>query len=98
VALYERFTGVEGFEPQLKPHIFAAALGELARGEITRAQLTAAFFLTASDEADLDLMQGHYAGLTSSEKLEYLTKVRDVLILANEGLYTKAKAAASLGF
>ena len=98
MALYERWSHQEGFEP-ISIHVFGAAVSELARGAVTKAQLVAVFRLDEQDEAELDAIAAKYAAEpNATAKAEFIGKLEDVMILSHAGMYTKSKAKTELGF
>lgn len=54
MALYPRLLGAES--PKISVHAIMAAVGEQERGKLTRAQVLAAFGITAQEEADYDAL------------------------------------------
>lgn len=52
MSLYQRLLGAE--KPRIPVHSFIAALGELERGKITRAQVLVGLGIAADEEADFD--------------------------------------------
>jgi hypothetical protein len=54
MGLYERLIGTAG--PKIHVHTFMAALGEIERGKMSRAQIIAGFGLSASEETELDTL------------------------------------------
>ena len=98
--LFERWTAEpgDGFE-KIPVHTFGAALSELARGSVTKAQLVAAFSLDAADETELDAITAKYAAEpTALAKAAFIAKLEDVMVLSSAGFYSKAKAKTELGF
>ena len=95
--LYDRIAQIGDTTPGLNPHVFAAAVRELAAGAVTKAQVVAALKLDATSEANLDTMIAHYGTLTIAEKREYISTVNNVAILIDARLYTEAQATARLG-
>ena len=93
MALFARLVGSE--EPKLPVHQFMAALSELARGQMTRAEIVTAFDLTVAEDADLGLViQRAQQELTVTARLLWLHELEQVLILAEGGLrYTTASSA-----
>lgn len=100
MGLYERWTEDNEAGPaRIAVHAFSAALRELARGAVTRAQVIAAFSLDSTDQTDLDAIIAQHQSLsTEQEKADFRTKFHDVLLLIAHGLYDKAKAKSELGF
>ena len=97
MGLYERWTAVD--ETKISVHAFGAALSELARGSITKAQLISAFSLSAEDETELDAIIAVYTALGPAvDKVRFIGKLEDVMVLCEGGYYDKAKAKTELGF
>ena len=86
MGLYERIMKEE--EPSISMHGFASAMGELSRSAISKANIVSKLGLDATAESELDAL------ITASPALDLLT---DVLILAEEGYYTKAQVKTRLG-
>lgn len=80
-------------EVKLPVHQFLAALAEVRRGEVTRAQLIAGFSLDASEEEQLDTFISRMAADSISRE-----EVHDVLMLAENGFRTPAQVLTRLGF
>jgi len=98
MGLFERWTA-SGEGDKIPIHPFGAALSELARGAITKAQLVAAFELDAEDQVELDAIATKYESEpTALAKAAFIGKLEDVIVLCEAGLYTKAKAQTELGF
>lgn len=101
MGLYERLTyrGEDSGE-KLPVHTFCAALRELADGGLTRAEVIASFGLDAKAVAELDAIAQQYQNLSGNARAQllYLQRVETVFILAESGLYDRAKAANRLGF
>lgn len=99
MGLYDRWVADSETGQKIRVHSFSAALRELARGAVTKAQVVAAFSLTAEDEAELDLIIGAYQSLgTVEERVSFLMKFHDVTLLCEAGLYDETKARDELGF
>jgi hypothetical protein len=99
MGLYEKWSRDDPDEPKIPVHAFGAALSELARGSITRAQLIAAFSLAGDEVTELDAIIATYTGLVSTrDKDFFIAKLEDVMILAESGHYDKAKCKTELGF
>lgn len=99
MGLYERWTNSGEAGPKIPVHAFAAALRELTRGSVTKAQLVAAFALTSEDQTELDAIIATYQALpTSNAQEKAVVKLHDVMILCESGLYSKPKAKTELGF
>lgn len=98
--IYERITSTgEAPEPKIPVHAFGAALREWARGNITKADLVGAFSLDATAQNELDAIATKYGGLTGDfARASFVVLLEDALILAEAGLYSKAKVQMVLGF
>ncbi len=72
-------------------HAFQAALAEWQDGGVIRADLVAAFAITADEESDLDWLKGRYAA--ASDKNRFAKVVDNVLLLAEAGHMYTTKAA-----
>lgn len=97
MGLFQRLTA--GDETKIPIHAFGAAMLEWARGAATKAQLVSAFSLSGDDITNLDAIKTQHDGLpTDAAKEDYRTKVHDVFILIEAGLYNEAKAKSELGF
>jgi len=80
-------------------HTFMAAMRELARGNVTRAQVVAAFEMDATAEAELDAIAATYSSLSNDgERADFKSMLHDALLLAEAGFYDKATVKARLGF
>jgi len=95
--LIDRIQGIEP-RPKIPVHQFCAAIDEYARGNLTRAQIVAAFDLQGSEATQAgqlaDLID---AQTTAATKLNLVISIEDVFVLTEQpdlGLYdTKAKIA-----
>jgi hypothetical protein len=97
MGLYERWTAID--ETKINVHAMGAALSEVARGSLAKAQLVSAFGLDSTDESELDLIIAEYNSLgTAVDKVRFIGKLEDVMILSETGHYTKSKAKTELGF
>lgn len=97
--LYARLTNNGESGNKIPVHAFTAALRELARGAVTRAQLVSAFSLDTEDQTDLDAIIATYQGLANdAAKKAYIVKIHDVFLLVESGFYNEAKAKTELGF
>lgn len=98
MALFARLVGTE--EPKLGVHQFMAALSELARGRMIRADIVTAFGLSASEDAELGaIIEKVGRVITPSDRLFSIHELEQVLILAEAGLRytTDASAKTRLG-
>jgi hypothetical protein len=94
MALLDRLTGDE--EPKLPSHQFAAAMEEWAQGQMTRAQVIAAFSISASEETQLDAIKSRMDDV-SPLKFEVL---HNVALLAEKKIPpydVKAEITSRLG-
>ena len=99
MGLYERWTATDGNGfVKIPIHAFGAALRELARGGITRANIINQFSLSGSDVTELDAIISTYQGLSAGAKPDYVVKLHDVMILCEAGIYSRSTAASRLGF
>lgn len=98
--IYERVTNPsESGETKLPVHTFMAALRELPRGNVTKAQVVSAFALDATAESELDAIIATYGALsTDRTQLEFKSQLHDALLLAESGHYDKSKVKDVLGF
>jgi len=97
MGLFERWTADDS--TKIPVHGFGAALSELARGAITRQNVIDEFELTGDDLTDLDAIIATHQALGSDDaKLAFRTTLEDVMILCEEGRYTKTVAKTRLGF
>jgi hypothetical protein len=78
-------------------HAFSAAVWFWAKGDLTRAQVIAAFEMTAADEVQLDELETHYQSLTADQKLHFHSDLEGAGVLAEQGFITKTKYKALLG-
>ena len=78
-------------------HAFSAAVWFWAKGDITRAQVIAAFNMTAGDEVQLDELADHYQALSPQDKRAFHSDLEAAGILAEEELITKTQYKALLG-
>ncbi len=83
-----------GKDFKISIHGFMAALGELKRGQVTKAQVVAAFDLDASAETDLDALIAKVQGLPNNQAREnFRMELHDVLLLAEGDLAYTTRAA-----
>ncbi len=80
-------------------HPFMAALGELERGQVTKAQVVAAFDMDATTEADLDAIISLVLGMSFQDRKNFRMELHDVLILSEAGIAytTRAQLRTRLG-
>lgn len=97
MGLYERWSS-DAPPGKIHVHAFAAAIREWTRGAVTAGQIISTFALDSEDQTELTAIQSHYNSLTAEQKVSYAVKIHDVMLLSEEGIYTKAKAKAELGF
>lgn len=100
MALWERLAsdGDVGSPEKITVHVFSVALRELARGAVTRQQITNVFNLGAEENTELDALEATYLGLNADQKRDYLVLIHDVFLLIEAGLYNEATAKSRLGF
>ena len=85
MSLLDRLRGIE--QPRISAHGFQAALSEWADGApgFSRAMIIAQFALTLDDEAELDLLIGHYNDAnTNAKKLRLRKTLDNVLMLIGD--------------
>lgn len=90
MALLDRLIGTE--EPKIPVHQFMAALAEYKRSALTGAQIVSAFGLSAGETTALQSFLDNLDGATIDRGL-----VHDVLLLAENGYYTKSVVQSRLG-
>jgi hypothetical protein len=73
-------------------HAFMAAMGELERGEVTRAQIVTAFNLSAEDETELDALISAGQAMPAAERFKFSQALHDVLLLGEAGYHYTTKA------
>lgn len=102
MGLYERWTGTgdgPGAASKIAVHTFAAALREATRGAVTLPQIVTAFNLDATESAQLTAIADKWTALpTTRQQDAFVTKLHDVMLLAEAGFYPAAKVKAELGF
>lgn len=86
-----------GHAGHISNHAWSAALYFFAKSDITRNQLTAAFGLDASDDAQLDQLVTFYQGLNAAGKSEFHSRVEAAGILLEGQYISRAKYASLLG-
>lgn len=96
MALIDRLAHDIGTET-IANHAFSAAMWFWSRGDVTRAQVIAAFALDATDEVQLDQLSTHYQALTVDRKQEFHSDMEAAGVLLESGLITKAKYKSLLG-
>ena len=81
MSLLDRLRGTE--QPRINAHGFQAALSEWADGApgFTRASIITQFALEPADEAELDLLIGHYNDANTNAKKLRLRKTLDNLLM-----------------
>ena len=100
MGLYQRWTATgENATNKINVHAFGAALREFARGQITKAQIVAAFDLDAQDETQLDAIIATYQALpNAAAQAKGMQAFESAMILAEAGYYTEQQCKDSLGF
>lgn len=88
MALYERLMGIE--TPKIPVHDFYSMLAERKRGQVTNAQVIAAFSLSASEQVELLALWARV-----NNNLISAAEVDDVLILA-ESMIAPYNTAATV--
>lgn len=83
MALLDRLSGASG--GKLPVHQFWGALVEWIEGEITRADVIAAFDLTADDEVELDWLKGKIDA--SANKPNFMHHIHSLFMLAEGNLF-----------
>jgi hypothetical protein len=97
MGLYQRWIGV-GAE-KMDVHAFGSALSELARGAVTKTQIVSSFSLDTAEEAELDsIVAAYQASGNATDKVRFIGKLEDVMILSESGFYLESKAKTELGF
>lgn len=102
MSLFARITATDN--TKINVHRFGAALRQFAGGQLTRAQVDAAFNLTGTDVTDLDALVNTYNAMGTGNaaaafaKAAWLDRMEDVFILCETGDYNEAKARTALGF
>lgn len=101
MALFERFTGEDANpDRHIAKHEAAAALGVVALGFFTLAQLKQFWNTTAADNADLDAIVAHVGPLSQADRLDWLKGLEWLLVLNEFGagpVDSAAKIRALLG-
>ena len=97
MALYARITADD--DTKIGVHRFGAALREVARGNLSLAQVTATFSLDAGEQTELSAIATTYTDLTTDmDRSLFLGLMEDALILAEIGDYNEATVKSRLGF
>lgn len=93
MALIERF--FSDSERKIPVHQFMAAMQELARGKMTRADVEVMFVMDDADKVDLSSLITRYQTKTTNlDKFAFAHALHDILLLAEAGLrYTTAADA-----
>ena len=98
MGLYEKITSKSEDTPKLSTHSFCAAMREVIRGNATKSQLISIFTLDTEDQADIDAIQANVTAFpTAVEKNDYSMQIHDAFLLAEAGIYSKAKIVEVLG-
>lgn len=97
MALIDRLDHTADRDDHIANHSFSAAMYFWAKGEITQAQVIAAFNLQAEDETQLDQLSTFYGTLSTEDKQEFHSRVEAAGILLETGLITQAKYKSLLG-
>ena len=102
MGLYQRITAQDS--TKLSVHRLGAALRQFAAGELTRAQVIAAFAFQGDDVTQFDALIATYQAMNTSNaaaafaKAAWLDRMEDVFLLCETGDYPEAKAKSALGF
>ena len=97
MALFDRLIATDGTKVPVRQ--FMAAMQELARGQMTKAEIVAAFALDAADVVELDQVIARYQTKTAAlDKFAFAHALHDILMLAEAGLRytTRAEVAARI--
>ena len=78
-------------------HAFSAAMWFLSKGDVTRAQVIAAFGMSVSDETQLDQIITFWGTLNATQKSEFHSRLEGAGVLLETGLITRAKYKTLLG-
>lgn len=96
MGLFERITAQD--DTKIVVHRLGAALREVARGNLTQAQVITALSLDASDQTQLGEIITTYSALgTDKARMEFQTLFEDAGLLVESGDYNKATYNARLG-
>ena len=102
MGIYERVTANDpdgGGPVKISVHRLGAALREVARGNLTLAQVNTAFNLDATEQTEISDIAAKYAALTTDlDRSKFLGLLEDALLLAETGDYNKATVKSRLGF
>ncbi len=81
MGLLDKLRGIE--RPRISAHSFQAAMSEWAEGAagFSRATIITEFNLDASDEAELDILKGHYDNADTDAKKLALRKALDNILM-----------------
>ena len=85
------------FQGYISNHAFSAAMWFFAKGDITRAQMIAAFNLSATDEIQMDQLIAHYQGMSTQEKRSFHSDLEAAGVLAEQGLLSRNQYKSLLG-
>ena len=97
MGIYERITADD--DTKIAVHRLGAALREVARGNVTKAQVVAIFGLDATATTELDSIAAAYVALTTDmDRSEFLGLLEDALLLAETGDYNETTVKSRLGF
>lgn len=93
--LIDRFGS--GEEGGISSHEFSAAVFFWTVGEVTRAEVIAAFEVTLTQETQLDALQTYYGTLSATDKLMFRDRLESALILLEGGKINQTKFKSLLG-
>jgi hypothetical protein len=97
MALIDRIDHSTDRDDHISNHAFSAAIYFWAKGDITRAQVIAAFTIAAEEETQLDQLAAYYGTLSVPDKQEFHSRVEAAGILLEGGHITQAKYKSLLG-
>lgn len=93
MALFDRLTA-QGQPEKIPVHQFMAAMQEMARGFLTKAQVVAMFSMDASDEAELDQIIARYQTKTTAlDRFMFAHAIHDILMLSERDLAYTTRTA-----
>lgn len=85
MALIERLVGSSG--QKIPVHQFMACVQEMARGEMTRAEVISVWNMDTADIADLDTLIARFQTKTVNlDKFAFAHAVHDIFLLAESGV------------
>ena len=96
VALLDRLTSSGEGPDRIPIHGFVSSLYEWAAGAVTRAQVIAAWSITAEEETELDWLQARYVEAPAGKKISLLRVIKNVLYLGELDKMTSAQVQARI--